>query len=158
MSEEVIKKKKSIFKRWWFWLLVVIIIGTIANMGDDSGDTNSTSTSTNTKKEVKKDPIVVTADDMMGALEENALKAEKTYDNQYVEVTGKVSTIDSDGNYFGITYNSGEFAIVDIKCDIDKKHLDQVMEFKEGQKVTVVGTVTDVGEILGYTIDVESIK
>jgi hypothetical protein len=32
------------------------------------------------------------------------------------------------------------------------------MELEEGQKVTVLGTVKSVGEILGYSIETETIK
>lgn len=32
------------------------------------------------------------------------------------------------------------------------------MNFTDGHEVTVVGTITDVDEIMGYSLDVETIK
>ena len=43
--------------------------------------------------------IVATVDEMYETLNDNALKAKKTYDGQYVEVTGILGTIDSNGSY-----------------------------------------------------------
>lgn len=36
-------------------------------------------------------------------------------------------------------------------------HLPTVQEWETDQKVTATGTITDVGEVLGYTVRVESL-
>lgn len=41
---------------------------------------------------------------------------------------------------------------------IKENHIDAVMEFEKEQKVTVIGTISDVGEIMAYTLKVESIE
>lgn len=106
----------------------------------------------------EKKPMVLTTDDLLDALTENALKASETYNGQYVEVTGKLSAIDSSGKYFSITSLTDDFSFKIILCNISKEHLDTVKDFKNKQEVTVIGTITKVGEIMGYTIKVESIK
>ncbi|PKM51452.1 MAG: hypothetical protein CVV02_05810 [Firmicutes bacterium HGW-Firmicutes-7] len=112
------------------------------------------------KEQVKevKIPIVVTVDEIMEALNNNALKASATYKNQYVELTGKLSNIDSSGSYFSIGILSDEFSFDTVLCNINEEHLETVMNFNNEQEVTVIGTITVVGEIMGYTLEVESIK
>ena len=41
----------------------------------------------------------VTVAEMVEMLESNAMKAEATYQDQYVEITGRLGNIDSDGKY-----------------------------------------------------------
>lgn len=105
-----------------------------------------------------KEPFVVTVDKLVYDLNENALKAANTYKGKYVELTGRVSIIDSSGSYFSLGLISNEYTFDTVLCDIEKKHKSTVSNFIKGQKVTVVGTITNVGEILGYTVDVDSIK
>ena len=152
--------KKPIYKRGWFIVLcVIVLIGAISGLGSDSTtkSTNNTDTVSEKKVEEVKEPIIVSVDELMDALDSNALKASKTYDGQYVKLTGKLSVIDSSGSYFSLT-RSDEFAIIGVLCKIKDEHLDTVMEFVEDQDVTVYGTITDVGEVMGYTLKVESIE
>ncbi len=103
-------------------------------------------------------PIVVTTDGLFDELNGNALKASKTYKGQYVELKGKLSTIDSSGDYFSLGSLTNDFSFDTVLCNIKEEHLDTVMEFSNEQEVTVIGTITDVGEFLGYTLEVELIK
>jgi len=103
-------------------------------------------------------PMVITTDDLIDDLRENALKASNTYKEQYVELTGELSNIDSSGKYFSLSKLSDDFSLDSVLCRIDENHLDTVMNFSMGLKVTVTGTITDVGEVLGYTMKVETIK
>ncbi|MEI6579180.1 MAG: hypothetical protein WCN92_06905 [Eubacteriales bacterium] len=139
---------------------LVILIGLIGAIG--GGDTEKKTTEPNdssfTTTQVTKVPIVVTVDNLVDALNENALKASNTYKGKYVELTGKLSTIDSSGNYFSLGVLHDEFSFDTVLCNIKKEHLNTVENFKSGQEVTVIGTITDVGEIMGYSLDIESIK
>lgn len=95
---------------------------------------------------------------MNADLKNNALKAEKTYKDQYVEISGKVIVIDSSGQYISIADPNDEFAIIGITCYL--KNDDQrniVSELSNNQIVTVKGKVTQVGEVLGYSLDVNEI-
>ncbi|MDR1605257.1 MAG: hypothetical protein LBS10_10830 [Gracilibacteraceae bacterium] len=160
------KNKQPIFKKWWFWVIVVvvIVIGIASSMGGGNSPSTTTpstdqSGGTTPAQEVPKpDPIVLDTDTLFDALEANALKASSTYKGQYVELTGKLSSIDSSGSYFSLGSLVDEWSFDTVLCNITKNQQAIVAEFEKDQEVTVVGTITDVGEIMGYTIKVESIK
>ena len=162
--------KRPVYKRPWFIIVAVFIaIGIIGNMG--SGDDTdgkevapiSSWTSTESEPVVEpelevKEPLIMTVDKLNDALDENALKASNNYKGEYVEVTGILSVIDSDGKYFALGRLDGKFTLQNLTCNISKEHLDDVMDFEMKQEVTVIGTITDVGEIMGYRLKVEKIK
>lgn len=156
------KIKKPIYKKWWFIVGIILIIvigaGGALSGGEDkapSGDSNNTAEE---PADEAKTPTKVTVDELMSALEENALKASEKYNGMYVELTGELSSIDASGDYFSLLPANDDWAFTGVQCDIEEEHLDKVMEFKSEQSVTVIGTITDVGEVLGYWLDVESIK
>lgn len=156
------KIKKPIYKRWWFivGIILVIIIGAGGAMGggDDKTPSGGSNNTAEEPADEAKTPTKVTVDELMSALDENALKAAEKYNGMYVELTGKLSSIDASGDYFSLLPANDEWAFTGVECDIEDEHLDQVMEFKSEQSVTVIGTITDVGEVLGYWLDVETIK
>jgi hypothetical protein len=53
---------------------------------------------------------------------------------------------------------NNEFAIIGVQCYITEEQKAAVSKFTKGQNVTAVGTITDVGEVMGYSLKVESIK
>ena len=149
------KNKKPIWKQWWVWILVVsILFATFAAIGGMGGnsDTNTSDINTTTIQE----PInytVVSVADMIDVLNTNALKAEKTYDGQYLEVTGRLGNIDSDGSY--ITLYGGDFDFTGVQCYIQNdEQLNFVMDMVDDNTYTVRVKITDVGEILGYQADI----
>ena len=92
-------------------------------------------------------------------LENNAASAKDKYEEQYIEITGKLSVIDSDGKYISLTDLDDEWDLVEIMCYIESdEQLDEVKELSTGDDVTVGGKVTNVGEIIGYSIDIDYIK
>ncbi|WP_298747960.1 OB-fold protein [uncultured Serinicoccus sp.] len=101
--------------------------------------------------------IEATAQEMIEALEGNALNARNTYENQRVTVSGFVGGIDSSGNYFALDPEPDAFILTGIQVQTSEEFLDQVAALSAGQEVTVTGTVTGVGEVLGYSIEAESI-
>ena len=158
------KNKKPIYKRWWFITLVAIVVIVIAaNLGSDKDNGTQTAIapeagSQEQPVEEEKTPIVLPADDLILALRENALNAANTYNGAYVEVTGKLSNIDSAGKYFSISEINDGFFLDTIMCYIKKEHREAVANLTRDQRVTVVGTIRSVGEVMGYGLDVESIK
>ena len=149
------KNKKPIWKQWWVWILVVsILFATFAAIGGMGGnsDTNTSDINTTTVQE----PInytVVSVADMIDSLNTNALKAEKTYNGQYLEITGRLGNIDSDGSY--ITLYGGDFDFTGVQCYIQNdEQLNFVMDMVDDNTYTVRVKITDVGEILGYQADI----
>ena len=157
--------KPPFYKSAWFIILcvvfLIIIIKTASAPSDTATDNATVITSENTKiteTEPALEPIEVTVDEIVQALNENALKAASTYKDSYVKLTGRLNNIDSDGSYFSLGILSDDFSFDTVLCKIKEGHLDTVMNFTKDQKVTVIGTITSVGEVMGYTLRVESIQ
>ena len=117
---------------------------------------------------IKEEPIVekptihyqsVTVKQLFDELEANALRAEKTYQDAYVAVTGKLSTIDSDGSYITIIASNDEWGFESVHCSItDDSQMDKIINFNKGDKITVYGQITTIGEIIGYGLDITDIE
>ena len=169
------KNKKPIYKRVWFIILAVIviigIIGAASGGGDDetaapAADTGNQTAQTEEKAARGEEPAAesieyteVTADQMMSDLDSNAAAAKDTYENQYVAVSGTLGTIDSDGSYFDVMPANDEFAFIGVTCRIQNdEQLDKIKSMSNGDSLTVKGQVTDVGEVLGYTLKIDSIE
>lgn len=160
--------KPKLYKRPWFIVLLLFVFFYVIGSTGDTEDTikqntqNTQNANTEIEKEIIEEEIlVVTANEMVDELKENALRAERTYKDKKVEVTGVVSNIDSSGKYFSISIipeSEFSFELYRIQCFINEEHLDDVLEFIKDQEVTVIGKVTMVGEVLGYSLNVESIK
>ena len=113
----------------------------------------------NTAREAKqREYITVSVSTLVNELENNAAAAQKKYKNKYVKVTGKLGTIDSDGDYISIDDPADVFSITGVQCFInknDKKQSNFVLNLRKGQTVTAYGKITDVGELLGYHLEVD---
>jgi hypothetical protein len=101
------------------------------------------------------EPLIVDVDMLVDALSKNALNASNTYKDQYVEVTGRLSTIDSSGKYFGLDPING-WSLTNFLCYITSEQLEIVAGLERGDIVTVRGAITNVGEVLGYAMTVDS--
>lgn len=163
------KNKKPIYKKWWFWAIIaVILIAALASGGDKDANTTSDTASTQTEEaknaEKKAEPeIEYTAynvTELFDALSDNALKAEKTFKGQYVEISGYLGTIDSSGDYIGV--GAGEdnydYLFQEVLCNVKSDNqLDQIMEMSSNDPIVVRGQIVDVGELLGYKLNIDSI-
>lgn len=93
-------------------------------------------------------------------LKDNPLRA-ANHEKELVAVTGAIDIIDSSGSYFSITVpNDGmyEYFLDTITCKMSSdEHKEIIMNKSIGDVVTVYGTISDVGEFLGYTIKVDTI-
>jgi len=149
------KIKKPFYKKGWFIALVVIFV--IAAVS--SGSNNSTEKTT-TQEPVVQEEIVYTeysAAQLITDLQDNALNATNKYEGQYVQVTGKLNVIDSDGKYISI--DNGGFDLVNIQCFLKTdEQRAKVASLSKKDTVVVKGKVKSVGEVLGYSIDVDSIE
>ena len=99
--------------------------------------------------------------ELFDMLSGNALKAQNTFKGQYVELTGYLETIDSDGRYISVGADPGDYTYLldSVHCTIRRNsgQLEQIMEMKTGDPITVRGRITDVGEVLGYYLDIDGI-
>lgn len=101
--------------------------------------------------------LTVTADQLLDALDENALKASHDYLDKRVRIEGHLSNIDASGEYFTLDRKKGRFSFAAIHMSIEPEHRGAVMEFTADQIVVATGTITGVGENLGYRVRVETI-
>ena len=102
--------------------------------------------------------IIVSANELVELIGENPLKARNGLKGKNIELTGKLGTIDSSGKYIGID-SDDEWSFVNIQCFIkNDEQKSQVMDMTSGDTVTIRGKCKDVGEVLGFTIDIESIE
>ncbi len=162
------KNKKPLYKRPWFiivvLLVVVSVIGSIGgNSNESTGSTTEVTSSenTNTKSESTAPDITYTpynVSELMNDLNNNPLQASEKYKNQYVELTGRLGVIDSSGDYISIYSIEDEFDFTGVQCYI--KSDDQksaVMNMSIGNTLIVKGKIKDVGEVLGYSLDIDEI-
>lgn len=155
------KNKPPIYKRWWFIaIIVIIVLAAIGGSGssDSSGSTSSTATSktavSSSSSEAAIEYTAYTVTELSEDLDSNALKAADKYKGQYVELTGRLSVIDSNGKYISIIDSTDEWAITGVQCYIKNDEQKQVvMDMSIGDEIVVKGKITDVGEVLGYFLD-----
>ena len=159
-------------------IVVLLILGAMGggnNSSSDSASSDSLTTATtsnsdkresetdvseetDTPEETVIEYITCSVVDLEDAIQNNAMKATETYKNQYIEVTGYVSNIDASGKYIDINAGSDDYTFVTIQCYIKSDEQKAVvMEVGNGDSVTVRGKVTDVGELMGYSINIEEI-
>ena len=165
------KNKKPFFTRPWFIAIVaLIIIGAIAAGGkSESGNTTAVADKTNSNNSEVKDNTAesttiaieyadYTVDDLMAQLEENALKASNDHKGENVRITGKLNNIDSSGKYISLVPNT-DFAIIGVQCYIKNDETKtKVAELSKDSLVTLTGKITDVGEVLGYSLNIDNIE
>lgn len=136
-------------------LALAIIVAIFGGDSDVEPKTTSNNVSEKASETVKEEPIEYIVDDvsnMNTILKDNAMKAENTYNGKYVEVTGILTTIDSDGKYFCV--DESDFDLYGVQCRFKNEDQKQViMNHSRGDTITVRVKITDVGEVLGYMAD-----
>lgn len=146
-------------------LVIFSVIGAAAGGSEDDSSSSSgttskqeviTTTVAETAPEITYTPVTVT--EMMNTLDSNAMKASETYKGQYLEITGKLNVIDSNGKYISLV-GDGDFEITGVQCYLKtEEHKKAVMDMSIGDTVTLKGKCKDVGEVLGYTLDIDTIN
>ena len=153
------RKKQGGIIKWIVLSIVAIALISAFAGGDDDTKKASSSDDTSKQEEQAIEYTVCIVGEMMETLENNALKAETAYQDKYVEITGRLSTIDSDGKYISLLPVDDEWAIIGVQCYIQTdEQKSQVAEMSTGDTITVKGKITEVGEVLGYSLDIDSIE
>lgn len=164
------KVKRPITKKWWFWVLaavvVIAIIGSAAGGSNDKPQTEKPTPSqteqpgdTDPAGEVEYTHYQVT--ELFDALENNAMKAQSDFKDQYVEIEGYLSVIDSDGKYIGVGAAPDNYTYIlqNVQCYIkNDTQKQQVMEMSTDSPITVRGKITVVGEVMGFSMNIDSIN
>ena len=175
------KNKKPIFKKWWFYVLAAfIVVGIFGSQSNDtsesksgpepsatiSSDTNQSeekieeelSTPTSTPEPINYEHYNVT--ELFDVLKSNAMKAQETFKDKKVELEGFLGTIDSKWKYIGLSAgeNNYEYLFQEVQCSIkNNEQKEIIMEMSRGDALIVRGTITRIGEVLGYSLDIDSI-
>ena len=86
------------------------------------------------------------------------MRAESTWKDQYVQVTGYLYNIDSDGAYFNITNAPEEYGSISCYMKKNESAKNVIMNKNIGDKVVVSGKINTVGEVIGIHIDVDTVE
>ena len=94
----------------------------------------------------------------MSQLNDNALEASDAHKGEYVKITGKLGVIDSSGKYISLLPDT-DFAIIGVTCYIKNDETKaKVAELSKDSTVTLTGKITDVGEVMGYMLNIDNIE
>ena len=177
------KKQGGILKWIGIAFVVLIVIGALGGGGDNNKSTIQTENNSNDESNMEnviaetetesgtvEDPeeqekeqkeieyIPVTATELSDALSNNAMKAQNDYKDKYLEITGKLGNIDSNGKYIGIDSDK-DFDLTNIQCYIKSdEQKETIINMSKGDSITVKGYCKDMGEVLGYQIDIDAIN
>lgn len=174
-------QKKPFYKRPWFIILAVILVIGFARSGfnkqlpnkeykrqtaqpaEKTAQEGQEQTSGQTaeadlpEQQEDREYQLCVADDLFEALKNNALNAKNIYNGQYIELSGILNDMDSDGAYFGV--GAFDDSVYDsVICSIkNEEQKNTIAGFSMGDMINVRGKITDVGDILGYYMDVDEI-
>ena len=131
-------------------------------MGDVSGNDSSSTASSSSNKQVQeapKDYAEADIDVLLRDVKNNAAKANKDYNGKYVKIVGgRVSNIESGASYISIG-GSEQITLLHVQCyPKNQQTKDAIINLSKGQSVTVYGKIKDVGEIMGYSLDLDKIE
>lgn len=163
-----------IYKKWWFWVIVVLGVIIIASAtGGEDGNSEVPSEIVTTSPDDKKTDAsnkqpsssqityeIVDLQKMIDDLNQNAMKAESTYQNKYVQITAKIYSFDSDGAYITVEpVGADEWNFDTVMCYIqNNQQKTQLMEKSKGDIVTIKGRISSIGEVLGYSLKIDEIS
>ena len=142
-----------------YTILIIIIIAVASSSGSDTIDTGASSTGDITTNTTETSKVIeytaIDVDTLHDALENNAAAAKDTYNKKYLEITGKLSNIDSDLSYISIGSTTDDWDFMTIQCYIKNQETkDIVKTLSKDDTIVVKGQITDVGEVLGYTLNI----
>lgn len=165
------KNKKPIYKKWWFYVITtiaaIIIIASVSGGNKNNYHTDIPNTTTpvavdnnsNVNPLENIEYISYDVTELFYILDDNAMRAQKL-EGSYVEITGYLNVIDSDGKYIGVGAKDNDYDYIfqSIHCKFtDDVQREKVMEMSSGDQITLRGEITDVGEVMGYTLKIHSI-
>ena len=142
-----------------FATICIVAVLIICIMSPESFEGTSTNNSPTISANTQTEYLKVDLQDMLDELRSNALRAEETYQNKYIEITGVIKVFDSDGKYIAIVpYGASNWSFETVQCYLtDTSHKAFLLEKSVGDVVTIRGKVFSVGEVLGYSVRIAEI-
>lgn len=154
-----VKIKKTLFKKWWFWVIIAVVVIVI---GASVGNEETTVTKNDSAQDVAEEILYETVDlqTMFNDLDSNAMKAETNYQKKNIEFKCKIKNFDSDGNYIGVEpVGASEWNFATAICYIkNESQKDFLIQKNVGDIITIRGKVKSIGEVLGYSIDINEVQ
>ena len=140
-----------------------VILGVINSDSSSSNSSSYSSSATSNSKQVQESPknyAEANIDVLLNDVKSNAAKANKNYKGKYVKIVGGVvKNIESNARYINIEGSDPYSILINVQCYPKNDSVKNAMlELSVGQFVTVYGKITDVGEIMGYSLDLEKIE
>jgi len=136
-------------KKYYYSVLVMALFAIGFAASDDSESESVT-------EETPTEFMQASVETMLSDLKQNEMRAQKKYGGKYMEVTGTLGSMDSEGEYFSLDDNS--FGIMDVHCKIPKNKREEItnklIQMEKGDLIVVKGKITDMGEIMGYHLTV----
>lgn len=152
--------KVPIHKRWWFWVIIVFIALCFLPTGSETEEPEETTaeetTAPETTTEKSEEYLAISVNELIKALETNAMNAKDDYNGKLVEITGRCDVIDASGKYISLYADDSIWSMLNVQCYIkNKDQREFVKSIVQGESVvTLRGKITDVGEIMGYSLDI----
>lgn len=143
----------------------IVVLGVLgAVFGKDNGNRSSSPSSAATSTTASSQQASIEyaeadIDVLLNDVKDNAARANKNYKDKYVKiVNGDVANIESNARYISIK-GSDPYSFLQVQCYPKNDAVkDAMINLSKGQLVTVYGKITDVGEILGYSLDMDKIE
>ena len=85
----------------------------------------------------------ITATELLDEVKENGVAADSKYKDKVIQVTGKVGSINNDisgHSYVTLVHYEDIFSITTVQCYFDKKNIEQIVNLKPDEIITVYGT------------------
>lgn len=153
-----IKSKKM--KTKIMYMLTIAVIALFA-IGFGASDDSEESKNSISEEQIPINMESVTVDEMLKDLETNAMKAQKKYSGKWFEISGKLGSMDSEGSYFTLDDFGNDFFLIDVTCKLPKARraelIDKLVNFEKGDGIFVKGKVIDMGEVMGYRVEIVDI-
>lgn len=140
-------------------LIVIVAAGIIGGASSGSGNGGDAKQPSGTEQPISYTHYDVT--ELFDALKSNAMKAQSDFKGQYVEIEGYLSVIDSDGKYIsvGAAPDNYTYVLQSVHCNIkNDAQKQQIMNINTDSPIVVRGKITRVGEVMGFTLDMDSIN
>ena len=152
----------KIFKYGFAIIIVLGVFVKVMNNPAITGNNSSSYSSSSSSKQSQEAPknyAEADIDVLLNDAKNNAAKANRDYNGKYVKiVNGSIFNIESNARYISLE-GSDPYTLLHVQCYPKNEVAKNAMiNVSKGQFVTVYGKITDVGEIMGYSLDMDKLE